>query len=50
LIKINVTQTVTECVEEIRRQAEDVEKDWYWQHGSTCTDESQNCTDETTCN
>ncbi|WP_395767312.1 magnesium transporter [Aquirufa sp.] len=26
LIKINVTQTVTECVEEIRRQAEDVEK------------------------
>jgi magnesium transporter len=26
LIKINVKQTVTECVEEIRRQAEDVEK------------------------
>jgi magnesium transporter len=26
LIKINVRQTVTECVEEIRRQAEDVEK------------------------
>ncbi len=26
LVKINVTQTVTECVEEIRRQAEDVEK------------------------
>ena len=26
LIKINVAQTVTECVEEIRRQAEDVEK------------------------
>ena len=26
LIKINIRQTVTECVEEIRRQAEDVEK------------------------
>ncbi|MFD1817132.1 magnesium transporter [Pseudarcicella hirudinis] len=26
LVKINVKQTVTECVEEIRRQAEDVEK------------------------
>jgi magnesium transporter len=26
LVKINVRQTVTECVEEIRRQAEDVEK------------------------
>jgi magnesium transporter len=26
LIKINITQTVTECVEEIRKQAEDVEK------------------------
>ena len=26
LIKINISQTVTECVEEIRKQAEDVEK------------------------